>query len=53
MATTIQTNLPPEFSPIIEEIREERARRLESTANLDIVKDAVKLLHKTIVKVSK
>lgn len=48
-ATQVQTILPQEFTPLIEEIRSERAKKLEDTSNISIIKDAVKLLHKTLV----
>ena len=50
MAKTFQTQLPQEFEAIVDEIREVRARNLDSTSNTEIVKDAIKLLHKKVCK---
>lgn len=49
--SSIQVILPPEISPLFDEIKEVRAAKLEPTSNKQIVIDAVKAYHKsTVVK---
>ena len=50
MADCIQVILPPEMTPLFDEIKEVRAAELEPTTNRQIVIDAVKAYHKTRVK---
>ena len=50
MAKSFQTQLPAEYETIVEEIREARAKKMDSTSNVSIVKDAIKLLHKKVCK---
>lgn len=46
MAERIQVSLPPELTPLIDEIREVRAANIEPTTNMSIVIDAVKEYHR-------
>lgn len=46
MAERIQVSLPPELTPLIDEIREVRAANIEPTTNTAIVIDAVKEYHR-------
>lgn len=46
MAERIQVSLPPELTPLIDEIREVRAANIEPTTNMAIVIDAVKEYHR-------
>lgn len=46
MAERIQVSLPPELTPIIDEIRKVRASKIEPTTNMAIVIDAVKEYHR-------
>lgn len=50
MADIVQVALPAECTPLIEEIREERIKRLEEKSNVSILRDAVKMMHKNITK---
>lgn len=50
MADCIQVILPPEMTPLFDEIKEVRAAELEPTSNRQIVIDAVKAYYKTRVK---
>ena len=45
MAETIGVKLPPEMTPLFDEIREVRAANIEPTSNTAIVIDAVKEYH--------
>jgi len=49
MAETVQVKLPPEMTPLFEEIREVREANIEPKNNTAIVIDAVKAYHKSIV----
>lgn len=46
MAERVQVILPPEMTPLFDEIREVRAANIEPTTNTAIVIDAVKEYHK-------
>ena len=46
MAERIQVSLPPELTPLIDEIREVRAANIEPTTNTALVIDAVKEYHR-------
>lgn len=50
MAESIQVILPPELTPLFDELKEVRAAKLEPTTNRQIVIDAVKAYHKSRVK---
>jgi len=45
MAECVQVKLPPEMTPMFDEIRAARAARLEALTNKAIVIDAVKEMH--------
>ncbi len=45
MAECVQVKLPPEMTPMFDEIRAARAARLETLTNKAIVIDAVKEMH--------
>lgn len=45
MAETIGVKLPPEMTPMFDEIRAARAARLETLTNKAIVIDAIKEMH--------
>lgn len=46
MAERVQVSLPPEMTPLFDEIREVRAANIEPTTNTAIVIDAVKEYHR-------
>ena len=46
MTERIQVSLPPELTPLINEIREVRSENIEPTTNMSIVIDAVKAYHR-------
>lgn len=48
MAETVQVKLPPEMTPLFDEIRAVRATRFESLSNKAIVIDAIKQMHSKI-----
>ncbi|MBO7512548.1 MAG: hypothetical protein J6T54_06225 [Fibrobacter sp.] len=48
MAETVQVKLPPEMTPIFDEIRAVRAARFEALSNKSIVIDAIKEMHSKI-----
>lgn len=50
MAECIQVILPPELTPLFDDIKEVRAAEFEPTTNRQIVIDAVKAYHKSRVK---
>jgi hypothetical protein len=50
MAERVQVILPPEMTPLIEEIRTVRAANIEPTSNTSIVVDAVKDFYRKKVK---
>ena len=50
MAESVQVKLPPEMTPMFEEIKEVRAAAFEPTSNTAIVIDAVKAYHKSRVR---
>ena len=49
MAERVQVILPPEITPLVDEIRAARAMNIEPTTNTSIVIDAVKEYHRTRV----
>lgn len=54
MAESVQVKLDPEYTPLVEAIRAEKVKRLESgTSNKDIVSDAVKMMYAKYVKAGK
>lgn len=48
MAETVQVKLPPEMTPLFDEIRAVRAANFESLSNKAIVIDAIKEMHSKI-----
>lgn len=50
MAESIQVKLPPEMTPMFDDIKEVRAASFEPTSNTAIVIDAVKAYHKSRVR---
>lgn len=50
MAECIQVILPPELTPLFDDIKKVRAAEFEPTTNRQIVIDAVKAYHKSRVK---
>lgn len=49
MAERVQVILPPEITPMIDEIRVVRAANIEPTTNTAIIIDAVKHYYKKLV----
>lgn len=50
MADSVQVILPPELTPLFDEIKAVRAAEFEPTSNRQIVIDAIKAYHKSRVK---
>jgi hypothetical protein len=48
MAESVQVKLPPEMTPLFDEIRVVRAANFESLSNKAIVIDAIKEMHSKI-----
>lgn len=50
MAESVQVKLPPELTPLFDEIKAVRSANIEPTSNIAIVVDAVKEYHKKTVR---